>query len=175
MRVIAALYARRCWRALPRALLLILPMVVLGQAGWLAWQEGGRRSATAIAPPEPVPAAEPVAFQGQAIAAVLGLAEQAEVQGGGVVLKATVASHGGQPAALMAHAGTEQWYRVGDALPGGARLRRVEAGRVVLWQDNREQRLGLQPATVWLSAAMPAVNNPPVHLWPTAAPVSSPP
>jgi type II secretory pathway component PulC len=36
-------------------------------------------------------------------------------------------------------------YQVGERLPGGSVLRRVEANQVVLWNKGREERLMLQP------------------------------
>jgi type II secretory pathway component PulC len=36
-------------------------------------------------------------------------------------------------------------YQVGERLPGGSVLRRVEANQVVLWNKGREERLTLQP------------------------------
>jgi type II secretory pathway component PulC len=58
-----------------------------------------------------------------------------------------------EPAAsfvVLAASGIEKVYRVGELLPGGSQLRRVEPGRAVLWYEGREQVLELDQTPVTL-------------------------
>ncbi|WP_371911782.1 type II secretion system protein N [Pseudomonas sp. ok272] len=102
----------------------------------------------AALPPPLTPATLPApAFNPQAIATVMGLGEHlvAAPSAEPLTLRASfVASHG-LSRALLADAGGERLYHVGESLPGGSVLRRVEVSRVVLWRQGREESLALQP------------------------------
>ena len=129
------------------ALLLGIP---LGYGTYLAWQEWLYRQALAapvIAParPAPAPALEP--FQPEAIASVLGLAPEGALAHSAepLELRASLVSSHGASQALLAGSQQVRFYRVGERLPGGSVLRRVEVSHVVLWRNNREERLLLKP------------------------------
>lgn len=63
-----------------------------------------------------------------------------------LTLKACFTSSHGESRALVASADSLRVYRVGDELPGGARLRQVENCSITVWFNGREQRLSLAPA-----------------------------
>ncbi|MFK0094387.1 type II secretion system protein N [Pseudomonas sp. NPDC090592] len=65
-------------------------------------------------------------------------ASQAEL-----VLKACFVSSLGHARALIASREGESLYRVGDRIPGGSVLRRIEVGSITLWDGEREQGLAL--------------------------------
>jgi len=60
-------------------------------------------------------------------------------------LRASFVSSVGDSRALLAGAEGQRIYRVGESLPGGSILRRIESGRVVLWRNGREELLALEP------------------------------
>ncbi|QXH51211.1 protein XcpP [Pseudomonas fakonensis] len=60
-----------------------------------------------------------------------------------LTLKACFTSSLGESRALVASADGQAIYRVGDELPGGARLRQVDKQSVTLWFNGAEQRLNL--------------------------------
>ena len=60
-------------------------------------------------------------------------------------LRASLVSSHGASQALLAGSQQARFYRVGERLPGGSVLRRVEVSHVVLWRNNREERLLLKP------------------------------
>lgn len=65
-------------------------------------------------------------------------ASQAEL-----VLKACFVSSLGQARALVASREGESLYRVGDRMPGGSVLRRIDVRSITLWDGEREQTLAL--------------------------------
>ncbi len=134
-------------RFLLRALLCLLPLV---HGACLAWDEWVFRRDLPVAPvavTTGATVAPPLPLNHGAVATVLGL------QGHGVParsseplqLRASFVASSGASRALLAGAQGQRIYRVGDSLPGGSVLRRVEAGRVVLWRNGREESLGLEP------------------------------
>lgn len=142
------------WGAITRHLPLILKVLLwgtcFGYGAHLAWQEWLYRQAlavTVIAParPAPAPALEP--FQPEAIASVLGLAPQGALAHSAepLELRASLVSSHGASQALLAGSQQARFYRVGERLPGGSVLRRIEVSHVVLWRNNREERLLLKP------------------------------
>ncbi|MGY4491979.1 type II secretion system protein N [Pseudomonas sp. TE3610] len=143
--------------AWPQVLLKWLaPLLVLLWAGWQATQEYRLRQVPAlVALPAPVPA--PGAFDGTGIATLFGLAPAPAAGSASHAVRAIVAERSGQGRALISSNGHEGFYRVGDRLPSGAVLRRVEPGRVVLWHGRREQVLGLASAPSWLAARAPGL------------------
>ena len=156
--------------------LLALP---LGSAGYFAWQEQAYRESLravpALAPINAVPAPGPEPFQPQAIATVLGLsAQDAWVPSAEALqLHASFVSSQGVSQALLADAQGARFYAVGERLPGGSVLRRVEASYVVLWRNGREERLTLMPTSQHLipGPAVTRSNQPAtsVYLRPRAA------
>ncbi|WP_370590615.1 type II secretion system protein N [Pseudomonas gingeri] len=149
--------AGRYTTVLLRILLCSAPLIY---GAWLGWQEWLFRREL---PPAPVfnfiataPAPRPEPLDPMAVATVLGLstpdalARSAEP----LQLRASFVASSGVSRALLAGAQGQQIYQVGDRLPGGSVLRRVEVGRVVLWRNGREELLALeQPATRLLLAA----------------------
>ena len=130
--------------------LLVLPLVY---GSYLAWQElqyrdalGPVREFAPVSAPV-VPAAQP--FKAQAIATVMGVNTQAAwvPSAEALQLRASFVSTQGPSQALLAGAQGSRFYSVGDLLPGGSVLRRVEVGHVVLWRNGREERLTLKPAS----------------------------
>lgn len=85
-------------------------------------------------------------FNPGAIATVMGLAAQdAAVRSiEPLTLRATFVSSTGVSRALLSGPDNERLYQVGDSLPGGSVLRRVEATQAVLWRKGREELLPLQ-------------------------------
>ncbi|WP_017903694.1 type II secretion system protein N [Pseudomonas asplenii] len=116
---------------------------------WLAWSEWAFRrdlpsvpvAALGSATPEPAQPLNPAA-----IATVLGLQVRDSLARSSepLQLRASFVSSTGASRALLAGAQGQRVYRVGDSLPGGSMLRRVEAGRVVLWRNGREEWLALE-------------------------------
>lgn len=82
-----------------------------------------------------------------AVATVMGLAAQGALARSAEPLKlrASFVSSVGDSRALLAGAEGQRIYRVGESLPGGSVLRRIESGRVVLWRNGREELLALEP------------------------------
>ena len=137
-------------RHLPLILKVLLWGACFGYGGHLAWQEWLYRQALAApviaqARPAPAPALEP--FQPEAIASVLGLAPEGALAHSAepLELRASLVSSHGASQALLAGSQQARFYRVGERLPGGSVLRRVEVSHVVLWRNNREERLLLKP------------------------------
>lgn len=116
----------------------------------LAWQEWLYRqvlAAPVIAPARPAPVLALEPFQPEAIASVLGLAPEGALAHSAepLELRASLVSSHGASQALLAGSQQARFYRVGERLPGGSVLRRVEVSHVVLWRNNREERLLLKP------------------------------
>lgn len=161
----------------PSALAWVSLTSPLGYAGYLAWQEQvyreSLRAVPAFAPISAVPARSPELFQPQAIATVLGLGVQdawvASTEA--LQLQASIVSSQGVSQALLADAEGARFYAVGERLPGGSALRRIEASYVVLWRNGREERLTLKPASQYLIPAAATHTGPPatsLHLRPRA-------
>lgn len=127
-----------CWLALP-----------VGAAVFLAWQERAFREHLAsplpdIAALETVPVREPL--ETTSIAIVFGLTTEATPQPSAepLTLQASFVSSG-LSKALLANAQGSRLYQVGERLPGGSVLRRIETHQVVLWNKGREELLTLLP------------------------------
>ena len=67
-----------------------------------------------------------------------------------LTLRASLVSSQGQSRALLAGGSEARFYSVGDRLPGGSVLRRIEVSRVVLWRNGREESLVLESAGQYL-------------------------
>ncbi|MHC8303824.1 type II secretion system protein N [Pseudomonas sp. PB3P13] len=100
-----------------------------------------------IAPASLVPA--PAPLNTTAIATLLGLTAEASPLPSAepLTLHASFIQSNGLSKALLADAQGPRLYQVGEQLPGGSVLRRVEVTQVVLWNKGREELLALQPAT----------------------------
>ena len=120
-------------------------------AAFLAWQEWHFRQNMASPLPSVVmttPAVVRESLDTTAVATVLGLAtEMAPLPSAEpLTLQASFVLGTGLSRALLADAQGPRMYTVGERLPGGSILRRVEANQVVLWNKGREELLTLQPA-----------------------------
>ncbi|WP_422776893.1 type II secretion system protein N [Pseudomonas mediterranea] len=134
----------------------VMWLVPLLYGVFLAGQEWRFRQA--LGREVPVVADSPVVPVGsppnvQAVATVFGLtpagahAPSAEP----MTLQASFVVAQGLSRALLADAAGARIYRVGERLPSGSVLRRVEADHVMLWRNGREERLALQQAAKpWL-------------------------
>lgn len=127
--------------------MLVLP---LAYGAFLTWGEWTLRDALLVQRQLPAPSTVVVDKRTQlnpgAIATVLGLAaESALVRSAEpLTLRASFVSSTGESRALLAGADGERIYQVGESLPGGSILRRVEITQVVLWRKGREELLALQ-------------------------------
>ena len=117
------------------------------------WQEWTFRESLAL----PLPAAAtttkpplPEPLDPTAVATVLGLAPETirPPSAEPLTLHASFVLGTGLSRALLADSQGSRIYQVGDSLPGGSVLRRVEANQVVLWNKGREELLTLQPSAV---------------------------
>lgn len=129
-----------------RGLLLVVP---IGYAVLLAWQEWHFRES--IVTPAPfvasqitAPSREPL--DTSAIATVLGLADETArlPSAEPLTLQASFVVATGVSKALLADAQGSRIYQVGERLPGGSVLRRIEPNQVVLWNKGREELLTVQ-------------------------------
>ncbi|WP_420234185.1 type II secretion system protein N [Pseudomonas sp. ABY48] len=133
---------------LPTLLLVLVPLlygIFLAGQEWRFRQALGRdRPVVADSPMVPVHDLPNV----QAVATVLGLApEGAQAPSAEpITLQASFVADQGLSRALLADASGSRIYQVGERLPGGSVLRRVEASHVTLWRNGREERLALQHA-----------------------------
>lgn len=109
----------------------------------------------AVAPVKADAPSVPVAFKPDAIATVLGLSPQGVLASSAepLELRASIVSSQGESLALLAGANEARFYKVGERLPGGSVLRRVEVSQVVLWRNGREERLVLKSAGQYLLPA----------------------
>lgn len=141
----------RAPRAGRRLLSLALCSLPLGYAVWSLWSEQTFRQ-TLPAPPMEQAASrstvvERVPLNHAAVATVMGLVAQGLLARSAEPLKlqASFVSSSGDSRALLGGANGQRIYRVGERLPGGSVLRRIEIGRVVLWRNGREELLSLEP------------------------------
>ncbi|MHC8404627.1 hypothetical protein [Pseudomonas sp. TMB3-21] len=129
--------------------LLMLPIAYLV---FLAWQEWRFRDEFAVPLPI-VPATAPILAREPlntgAIASVLGLTTALSPLPSAepLTLHASFIHSNGLSKALLADAQGPRMYQVGERLPGGSILRRVETRQVVLWNKGREEVLALQPSS----------------------------
>jgi type II secretory pathway component PulC len=128
------------------ASLLILPV---GCAVFVVWQEWVFREqftrklpAVTTVVPEPVR----VPLDATAVATVFGLTtdDTPRTSAEPLTLQASFVVSNGLSRALLADAQGSRLYHVGERLPGGSVLRRVEASQVMLWNKGREELLTLQ-------------------------------
>lgn len=131
---------------------LCLLVISVGYAAFLAWQEWGFRKSLAsplsfaVTVPTP-PSRAPL--NTTAVATVLGLATETTLLPSAepLTLQASFVLDAGLSRALLADAQGSRIYQVGDQLPGGSVLRRVEVNQAVLWNKGREEVLTLQTSS----------------------------
>lgn len=138
-----------------RYLKIVMAAFLSGYGVFLAWQEWLFRQSVvvpALKPAHTEPPPVSTAFNPDAIASVLGFSPRgALVQSPeSLVLRASFVSSQGPSQALLDDASEARFYTVGERLPGGSVLRRVEVSYVVLLRNGREERLGLKPAAQYL-------------------------
>ncbi|TWC10540.1 MULTISPECIES: type II secretion system protein N [unclassified Pseudomonas] len=131
---------------LPKALLVLVPLLYggfLAEREWRFRQELPSRVPVVAAPAIPQ---SRVPLNVQAVATVLGLTPQeAQLSSAEpITLQASFVSDQGLSRALLADATSTRIYQVGERLPGGSVLRRVEATHVLLWRNGREEKLALK-------------------------------
>ncbi|VVN45288.1 hypothetical protein PS862_00402 [Pseudomonas fluorescens] len=130
-----------------KGFLLILP---IGYGAFLAWQEWHFRQS--LASPLPIDTAASMTpssrapIDATAVATVLGLAAETTLLPSAepLSLQASFILGTGLSKALLADSQGARIYQVGERLPGGSVLRRVESNHVVLWNKGREELLTLQ-------------------------------
>lgn len=125
-----------CWLTLP-----------VSGAVFLAWQEREFRAHLATPSPDigialTAPVREPL--ETTSIAIVFGLTTGAATPPSTepLTLQASFISSGVSKA-LLANAQGSRLYQVGEQLPGGSILRRIESHQVLLWNKGREEMLTL--------------------------------
>ncbi|MCK8665043.1 hypothetical protein M1M11_09125 [Pseudomonas azerbaijanoccidens] len=133
-----------------------LLLVPLAYAVFEVWQAWLFREQFAPALPEVSTLThEParVPLDATAVATVFGLTTNTTLRASTepLTLQASFVVSNGLSRALLVDAQGPRLYQVGERLPGGSVLRRVEVNQVVLWNKGREERLTLQsPAARFL-------------------------
>lgn len=132
---------------LSKASLLVAPLVYGVLLGWQEWRYREQlllptpveTSRTAPAPRQ--------ALDATAVATVLGLTTGAQLRPSAepLTLQASFVVTHGLSRVLLADSQSARIYQVGERLPGGSVLRRIEADHAVLWSKGREELLTLQP------------------------------
>lgn len=113
----------------------------------LAWREATRPDLVEPVAQDSVarvlPAQQPLPTATLALA--FGFSEPGErlASQAGLVLKACFIPSRGQPRALVGSREGDSFYGVGDRLPGGSVLRRIDVGAITLWVEGREEVLTL--------------------------------
>ena len=130
---------------------LALCVLPLGYAALSLWGERVFRQALPVLPTVQAinrpTLVERAPLNHAAVATVMGLVAQDALARSREPLKlqASFVSSAGDSRALLAGANGQRIYRVGESLPGGSVLRRIESGRVLLWRNGREELLALEP------------------------------
>ncbi|MGF6164858.1 hypothetical protein ABIE16_004168 [Pseudomonas sp. 2725] len=132
---------------LSKASLLVVP---LAYGAFLGWQEWRYREQLVLPAPVETSRTAPAprqALDATAVATVLGLTTGAELLPSAepLTLKASFVVTHGLSRVLLADSQGARIYQVGERLPGGSILRRVEPDHAVLWSKGREALLTLQP------------------------------
>lgn len=142
-----------------------LLVVAIGYAAFLVWQEWHFR--VNIATPLPsiastlhTPTRE--TLDTSAIATVLGLADETArlPSAEPLTLQASFVVASGLSKALLADAQGSRLYQVGERLPGGSVLRRIESNQVVLWNKGREELLTVQSSSARFLRRLEAQDTP---------------
>lgn len=128
---------------------LLLACLVLLYAAYLFRGEvqasAARSTVLPVTQPSEAPQVVAVPLNFPALVTVLGLQAQGPLARSSEALRlqASFITRDGESRALLAGSSGAQVYRVGERLPGGSVLRRVEPGHVVLWRNGREESLVL--------------------------------
>lgn len=166
---ISAFATRRFVRGVLGVFLAGLPLAYGTYQVWQEWMYRTTvRAVPVFAPLDSGTAPPPGTFRPDAIATVMGLSPQGEQARSAepLELRASLVASQGASRALLAGANEARFYSVGERLPGGSVLRRVEVTHVVLWRNGREERLALKSAGQYLLPATKATV-------PKAAPTST--
>ena len=163
--------------AASRYLWVISTVLLIAYGACLAWQEWLFRQSVEVpvfAPVQTNPALASASFNPGSIASVLGLSAGEALMRSAepLELRASFVSSQGQSQALLDDGEQARFYTVGERLPGGSVLRRVEVSHVVLWRNGREERLALRPAAQYLlpvaNLSLPKAQAASLHLRPIA-------
>jgi hypothetical protein len=143
---------QRVWLHGLSALVIVL-ILPLGYGVFLVWQEWQFRQRLVAPVPFVTATTAPATrerLEPTALATVFGLSAETALLPSAepLTLQASFVVSTGLSRALLADAQGPRLYQVGERLPGGSVLRRVEASQVVLWNKGREEVLPLQPSTV---------------------------
>lgn len=147
--------------------------MVLATGALLTWRElanpmlpGAAIPAQPMAPASAVEKPLPVAT----LALAFGFQAPGQPQSSraDITLKACFVSSQGDARALVKTASGDGLYRVGDRLPGGGVLRRIDVRAIVLWVNGREEVVSLSPGNA--SVFQPSGSA----IGPVSAPQSSP-
>jgi len=135
--------------ALSKGLLLLIPLsygVFLVWQEWL-WRESFASVAYSVVATITAPPREHI--DTTAVATVFGLVDEATrlPSAEPLTLQASFVVASGMSKALLADAQGSRIYQVGEQLPGGSVLRRIEPNQVVLWNKGREELLTVQSSS----------------------------
>ncbi|MFV3325194.1 type II secretion system protein N [Pseudomonas sp. NY15372] len=147
--------------------------MVLATGGLLTWREMANPVVTDIATPAslvaPAAAAQkPLPVATLALAFGFQAPGQPQSSRSDITLKATFVSSQGDARALVKSPNGDAIHRVGDRLPGGGVLRRIDVRSIVLWLNGREEVVSLsasaspvfQPAGSTTGAASVSSSSP---------------
>ena len=147
----------------PRTAWCVLLLVAAAGLGWqqVRWRQAPAPApvAPASAPPELVDTLPDTATL--ALAFALAGAGEVPASTEPLRLRALIVPTQGPARALIAVGDGVRGYRVGDHLPGGNLVRRIDAGHVLLWRAGREERLLLAaPPRLFSPISSPTVVRP---------------
>lgn len=149
------------------ASLLLSALVV---AGLLVLREANYREGSVVLSRQPAmatvaPVAEPFSSTALVLAFGFNTAEAGSASALQLTLKACFTSSQGEARALVSAGDGDVFYQVGDRLPGGAVLRRIDGQSITLWFNGGEQRVSLagsaSPVFRLIDRAVPTVLVPP--------------
>jgi len=132
---------------LSKTSLLVAPLVYGALLGWQEWRYREQLvlpTAVETARTASVPSR---ALDATAVATVLGLTTDAQLLPSAepLTLQASFVGTHGVSRVLLSDSQGARIYQVGERLPGGSVLRRIEVNQAVLWNKGREELLTLQP------------------------------
>jgi hypothetical protein len=124
---------------------------LVAYAGWSGWQGWIARvplpawpiANAALPEPAPMVSAAPLNMLFGLAPSTIPVASTTPL-----VLHASIVGATGQSRALLASGAAQQFYREGASLPDGSVLRAIDADRVLLWRNGREESLMRERSTV---------------------------
>lgn len=130
---------------------------------FVLWREGPARASwqidtPALAAPAAVQAQPPLPVATLALAFGFRPVDATPSTRTDITLKGSFVSSLGEARALVSSNAKDAIYRVGDSLPGGGVVRRIESQAVTLWIDGQEQTLALAGTT---GSLLRSANTPP--------------